>query len=264
MRQARDQEAILTASFLNLSNQAEKLVSEMDFRFLYDRSRHVFHIGYNLDAARLDDNYYDLLASEARITSLIAIAKGDVPVEHWLHLNRPVTSLSGMRVLLSWSATLFEYLMPALYLRTYPNTLLEESARGAVMRQIEYGRQKGVPWGISESGFYQFDANQNYQYRAFGVPGLGFKRGLADDLVIAPYASLMAVGFAPQQVLQNTARLAELGGLGQYGFYEALDFTEKRVPVGTPAHARVAADVVLPAPTDAPEVQTAEREEPTS
>ena len=232
MRQARDQEAILTASFLNLSNQAEKLVSEMDFRFLYDRSRHVFHIGYNLDAARLDDNYYDLLASEARITSLIAIAKGDVPVEHWLHLNRPVTSLSGMRVLLSWSATLFEYLMPALYLRTYPNTLLEESARGAVMRQIEYGRQKGVPWGISESGFYQFDANQNYQYRAFGVPGLGFKRGLADDLVIAPYASLMAVGFAPQQVLQNTARLAELGGLGQYGFYEALDFTEKRVPVG--------------------------------
>jgi cyclic beta-1,2-glucan synthetase len=207
----------------------------MDFRFLYDPERHVFHIGYNMDAARLDDNYYDLLASEARITSLIAIAKGDVPVEHWLHLNRPVTKLGSQRVLLSWSATLFEYLMPALFLRTYEGTLLQESAQGAVRWQIEYGRSQGVPWGISESGYYHFDANRNYQYRAFGVPGLGFKRGLADDLVIAPYASLMAVGFAPGAVMQNAAALEKLGGLGQYGFYEALDFTQKRIPLGEKA-----------------------------
>ncbi len=232
MEQAREQSSIMLASYHRLAREAEQLVEDMDFRFLYNRERHVFHIGYNLDAARLDDNYYDLLASEARITSLIAIAAGEVPVEHWLHLNRPVTSLHGMRVLLSWSATLFEYLMPTLFLRTYPGTLLEESANGAVLWQMRYGQQHNVPWGISESGFYHFDANQNYQYRAFGVPGLGFKRGLADDLVVAPYASLMAIGFQPRQVMQNAARLAALGGLGQYGFYEALDFTEKRLPAG--------------------------------
>ncbi|HEY9087554.1 MAG TPA: glucoamylase family protein, partial [Anaerolineaceae bacterium] len=235
MAHAGEQSSILHASYTRLARQSEQFISEMDFRFLYDPERHVFHIGYNMDAARLDDNYYDLLASEARITSLIAIAKGDVPVEHWLHLNRPVTRLGSQRVLLSWSATLFEYLMPALFLRTYEGTLLHESAQGAVRWQIEYGRSQGVPWGISESGYYHFDANRNYQYRAFGVPGLGFKRGLADDLVIAPYASLMAVGFAPGAVMENAAALEKLGGLGQYGFYEALDFTQKRIPLGEKA-----------------------------
>ncbi len=204
----------------------------MDFRFLYNNRRRVFHIGYNLDAAHLDDNYYDLMASEARLTSLIAIAKGDVPTEHWLHLNRPVTRVNGTRVLLSWSATLFEYIMPTLFLKSYPDTLLDESAEGAVNWQVEYGLEKGLPWGISESGFYRFDANLNYQYRAFGVPGLGFKRGLSDDLVVAPYASLMSVKFAPKKVLQNAERLEEMGMLGLYGFYEAIDFTEKRLPPG--------------------------------
>jgi cyclic beta-1,2-glucan synthetase len=195
--------AVLLAGYNRIVREAWRYVSEMDFQFLYHPLRRVFHIGYNLDAARLDDNFYDLLASEARITSLIAIAKGDIPHEHWLHLNRPVTSLNGMHVLLSWSATMFEYLMPTLFLRSYDGTLLNESSQGAVLAQIEYGRQQSVPWGISESGFFRFDASQNYQYRAFGVPGLGFKRGLGDDLVIAPYASLMAVNFQPKKVLQN-------------------------------------------------------------
>lgn len=230
--EASGKAAVLLTGYANIAQQAQQYVDEMDFRFLYDPLRRVFHIGYNLDAALLDHNYYDLLASEARITSLIAIAKGDVPPEHWLHLNRPVTLVENLRVLLSWSATMFEYLMPPLFLRTYPGTLLNESALGAVLHQIDYGRSKGVPWGISESGFYRFDSNQNYQYRAFGVPGLGFKRGLSDDLVIAPYASFMAVGYRPKSVLRNADHLIEYNMLGLYGFYEAIDFTDNRLSVG--------------------------------
>ena len=232
MQDAAGRASILLAGFNRIAIASRRLVEEMDFRFLYNESRRVFHIGYNLDSARLDDNFYDLLASEARITSIVAIAKGDVPTEHWLHLNRPITSLEGVRVLLSWSATLFEYVMPTLFLQSYPDTLLDESTEGAVNWQIEFGRQKGVPWGVSESGFYRFDSNQNYQYQAFGVPGLGFKRGLSDDLVVAPYASLMSVKYAPKKVLQNAERLQEMGMYGLFGFYEAIDFTEKRLPAG--------------------------------
>ena len=201
----------------------------MDFRFLYHLQRRVFHIGFNLDAGQLDHNYYDLLASEARIASIIAIAKGEVPQSHWLHLGRPVTRVEGSYVLLSWSGTMFEYLMPPLFLRSYPGTLLADSTQGAVLHQIAYGKAKGVPWGISESGFYRFDANQNYQYRAFGVPGLGFKRGLGDDLVIAPYASLMAIGYDPHAVVRNLASLIEHNMLGLYGVYESIDFTTDRL-----------------------------------
>ncbi len=190
----------LITRYAQITSAAEQYVNEMDFRFLYHPQRRVFHIGFNLDAGQLDNNYYDLLASEARIASIIAIAKGEVPQSHWLQLSRPLTRVEGSYVLLSWSATMFEYLMPPLFLRSYPGTLLADSAQGAVLHQIAYGKTKGVPWGISESGFYRFDANQNYQYRAFGVPGLGFKRGLGDDLVIAPYASLMAIGYDPHAV----------------------------------------------------------------
>jgi cyclic beta-1,2-glucan synthetase len=220
--------------FTQLSDRAEQYVREMDFRFLYNSNRRIFHIGYNLDAGQPDANYYDLLASEARIASLIAIAQDVVPQSHWLQLSRPVTSVEGLRVLLSWSATMFEYLMPPLFVKSYTGTLLAESARGAVEHQIAYGKSKGVPWGISESGFYRFDANQNYQYRAFGVPGLGFKRGLGDDLVIAPYASLMAVCYEPQAVIQNVHELIEHQSFGLYGFYEAIDFTADRLLVGQP------------------------------
>ena len=219
----------LVTRFSQIMTRAEQYVSEMDFRFLYQLQRRVFHIGFNLDADQLDNNYYDLLASEARIASIIAIAKGEVPQSHWLQLSRPVTRVEGSYVLLSWNGTMFEYLMPPLFLRSYPGTLLADSTRGAVLHQIAYGKAKGVPWGISESGFYRFDANQNYQYRAFGVPGLGFRRGLGDDLVIAPYASLIAIDYDPHAVVRNLADLIERNMLGLYGVYESIDFTTDRL-----------------------------------
>jgi cyclic beta-1,2-glucan synthetase len=219
----------LVTRFAQIMTRAEQYVNEMDFRFLYHLQRRIFHIGYNLDTGQLDNSYYDLLASEARIASIIAIAKGEVPQSHWLHLGRPITRVEGSYVLLSWSGTMFEYLMPPLFLRSYPGTLLADSTRGAVLHQIAYGKAKGVPWGISESGFYLFDANQNYQYRAFGVPGMGFQRGLGDDLVIAPYASLMAIGYDPHAVVRNLAGLIERNIIGLYGVYESIDFTTDRL-----------------------------------
>jgi len=222
----------LMSIYAQRADHAEQLVMEMDFQFLYHPQRRVFHNGFNLDTGQLDNNCYDLLASEARIASIIALAKGEVPQSHWLQLSRPLTRIEGLHVLLSWSATMFEYLMPPLFLRSYPGTLLADSAQGAVLHQIAYGKAKGVPWGISESGFYLFDANQNYQYRAFGVPGLGFKRGLGDDLVVAPYASLIAIGYNPHAVAKNLSSLMEHNTFGVYGLYESIDFTKSRVPVG--------------------------------
>jgi cyclic beta-1,2-glucan synthetase len=232
MTQSESNADALLSRFSQIMLRAEQFVREMDFRFLYHPQRRVFHNGYNLDAGQLDNNYYDLLASEARIASVIAIAKGDVPQTHWLQLSRPLTMVEGQVVLLSWSATMFEYLMPPLFLHSYPGTLLADSAQGAVLCQIAYGKAKGVPWGISEAGFYRFDANQNYQYRAFGVPALGFKRGLGDDLVIAPYASLMAIGYDSHAVAENLVDLVSHNGFGLYGLYEAIDFTPNRLQIG--------------------------------
>jgi cyclic beta-1,2-glucan synthetase len=234
LAQAGENADALMDKFTQITIRAERYVQEMDFKFLYHSQRRVFHIGFNMDAGQLDNNYYDLLASEARIASIIALAKGEVPQSHWLQLSRPLIRVEGSRVLLSWSATMFEYLMPPLFLRSYPGTLLAESSHGAVLQQIAYGKSKGIPWGISESGFYQFDGNQNYQYRAFGVPGLGFKRGLSDDLVIAPYASIMAIAFNPQAVAQNLIDLIEHNGFGLYGLFESIDFTAHRLPIGDP------------------------------
>src|SRR4030066_1132918 len=212
--------------------RAERFAMEMALKFLYSPQRRVFHLGFNLDTGQLDNNYYDLLASEARIASIISLAKGEVPQSHWLQLSRPITRVEGTYVLLSWSATMFESLLPTLFLRSYPGTLLADSAQGAVPHQIAYGKAKGVPWGISESGFYLFDANQNYQYRAFGVPGLGFKRGLGDDLVVAPYASALALTVMPREACRNLQALAAKGFVGSYGFFEAVDYTPSRVPLG--------------------------------
>ena len=210
--------------------RAERLVTAMDFAFLYDRRRHLFHLGFNVTADALDRHHYDLLASEARLASFVAIAKGDVPVKHWVHLGRPMGRAAGRLVLLSWSATMFEYLMPPLLLREGRRTLLGTSCAAAVRAQIDYAARRGVPWGISESGYYAFDAQRNYQYRAFGVPALGFKRALDDECVVAPYASLLALPFAPRDVVRNLPRLEEVGALGAYGPYEAVDFTASRVP----------------------------------
>lgn len=218
--------------YTDLSEQSEQMVRDMAFDFLYDPQRRVFRIGYNVDAEEPDANYYDLLASEARITSLIAIAKGEVPQRHWLNLSRPITEVGGQRSLISWSGTMFEYLMPILWTRQYENTLLYESAQAAVKAQIAYALQKNVPWGISESGYYRFDAAMNYQYRAFGIPQLGFKRGLEDDIVISPYASLLALPMSPQAVMKNLQQLCDLDMYGDYGFYEAIDFTKARLSLG--------------------------------
>ena len=222
----------LEAELLAFGGRIDACVGAMDFRLLYDRVARLLHIGYDVTNGSPDPNHYDLLASEARVASFLAIAKGDVPVEHWFYLRRPMTRFRGRPTLLSWGGTMFEYLMPSLFLHSGDRTLLGQSCRVAVDAQVDYGRRRGVPWGISESGFHLFDPGHSYQYRAFGVPGLGLRRGLADDLVIAAYASISALYQRPRAVLDNIERLASLGGLGTHGFYEALDFTPDRVPAG--------------------------------
>jgi cyclic beta-1,2-glucan synthetase len=223
----------LRIGLFGLGEHAHDLFQTMEFGFLFDHQREVFYLGYRVQAEELDTNHYDLLASEARIASLVAIAKGDVPREHWLHLARPLSRVAGTRMLLSWNGSMFEYLMPDLLMRSYEGTLLAQTNQAVVQRQIEYARQQDVAcWGISESGYYRFDAQMNYQYRGFGVPGLGRKRGLAEDLVITPYASLLALPVDPQAVVENVVRLREEGMLGHYGFYEAVDYTGSRLPLG--------------------------------
>ena len=204
----------------------------MDFEFLYDTSTSLLAIGYDVGERRRDPTCYDLLASEARLASFLLIAQGQVPQKHWFALGRLLTSHGGDISLISWSGSMFEYLMPQLIMPSFDNTLLDQTCKAAVARQIEYGRQRAVPWGISESCYNATDMHQVYQYRAFGVPGLGFKRGLGDDLVIAPYASALALMVTPLEACRNLKRLAEEGFLGAYGFYEAIDYTPSRVPRG--------------------------------
>jgi cyclic beta-1,2-glucan synthetase len=207
-------------------------LADMDFGLLYDATRDLFAIGYNVSERRLDAGFYDLLASEARLASFVVIAQGDFGQEHWFALGRLLTSAGSVPALLSWSGSMFEYLMPLLVMPNYENTLLDRTYHAVVRRQIEYGRQRGVPWGISESGYNTIDQHKTYQYRAFGVPGLGLKRGLAEDLVIAPYASALALMVAPEAACRNLERLAADGQQGAYGFYEAVDYTPSRCPPG--------------------------------
>ena len=217
----------------HLAQQAGSLAA-LDYDFLYDASRHLMTVGFNVDRERRDSGHYDLLASEARFSTFVAIARGDAPQESWFAMGRLLTSEGGESVLLSWSGSMFEYLMPLLVMPTYENTLLDRTCLAAVNRQIAYGNQRGVPWGISESGYNAVDAAFNYQYRAFGVPGLGLKRGLGDDLVIAPYASALALMVRPGAACRNLERLAGLGLLGRHGMYEAVDYTPARLPRGQP------------------------------
>jgi len=199
--------------------------ADMDFGLLYDSARDLFAIGYNVNERRLDASFYDLLASEARLASFVVVARGNVGQEHWFALGRLLTSAGRVPALLSWSGSMFEYLMPLLVMPNYENTLLDRTYHAVVRRQVEYGRQRGVPWGISESGYNTIDQHRTYQYRAFGVPGLGLKRGLAEDLVIAPYASVLALMVAPKTACRNLERLAAEGQEGAYGLYEAVDYT---------------------------------------
>ena len=211
-----------------------RALADMDFEFLYDVGSGLLTIGFDVSERRRDPACYDLLASEARLASFLLIAQGKVPQKHWFALGRLLTSHGGDVSLISWSGSMFEYLMPQLIMPSYTHTLLEQTCKAAVARQIEYGRQRAVPWGISESCYNTMDFNQVYQYRAFGVPGLGFKRGLGDDLVIAPYASALALMVMPQEACRNLQVLNDQGFLGAYGFYEAIDYTPARVPRGKP------------------------------
>lgn len=222
----------LLVDFHYIQDQVEAEFQGIDFSFLYSEERHFFHIGYNVDAERLDNSYYDLLASEARLASFLAIAKRDVPQNHWLQLSRPVTLVDNVQSLLSWSGTMFEYLMPLLLMRDYSGTLLHQSYEAVVNHQIQYGKQHNIPWGISESGYYAFDGSQNYQYHAFGIPSLALKRGQDRDLVIAPYASVLALPIRPQAVLDNIRALKAHSALSTHGLIEAIDYTPSRLPVG--------------------------------
>ncbi|MGF7230258.1 GH36-type glycosyl hydrolase domain-containing protein [Arachidicoccus sp.] len=215
----------------NLSQECS-IFSQLEYRFLYDGSKHLLRIGFNVDEHLPDNSYYDLLASEVRLGIFVAIAQSKLPQECWFTLGRLLVNAGKAPVLLSWSGSMFEYLMPQLVMPSYENTLITQTNSAMVRRQIEYGKQRGVPWGISESGYNAVDTSLNYQYRAFGVPGLGLKRGLGDDLVIAPYAALLALMIAPKQACENLQRLTQEGFEGQYGFYEAIDYTSSRLPRG--------------------------------
>ncbi len=219
------------AAIEQLAQQAGELAL-VDYRFLYDGARDLLAIGYNVDQRRLDAGYYDLLASEARLASFVGIAQGQLPQDNWFALGRLLTTVGGEPVLLSWTGSMFEYLMPMLVMPSYEGTLLDQTCRAAVARQVEYGNQLGVPWGVSESGYNMLDAHFTYQYRAFGVPGLGLKRGLGDDVVVAPYASALALMVVPAAATKNLQRLAEAGARGRYGLYEAIDYTPARLPLG--------------------------------
>ncbi|WP_026309544.1 glycoside hydrolase family 94 protein [Niabella aurantiaca] len=206
--------------------------STVDYDFLYNKSQNLFHIGYNISEDIADKSYYDMLASEARLGIFAAIAQGKIPQTAWFTLGRLVTNLGNHPVLLSWSGSMFEYLMPQLLMPSYENTLLDRSNKGAVRNQIEYGGKSNAPWGISESGYNLVDTSLHYQYQSFGIPGLGLKRGLANDLVIAPYATMMALMIDPPEAVDNLRALAQKGFEGRYGFYEAIDYTPSRMPRG--------------------------------
>lgn len=209
-----------------------KLIEDTNFSYLYDNEKGIFSIGFNVEDNKLTDSYYDLLASEARQASLVAIAKKDVPAKHWSNLSRTLTSLNGYKGLISWSGTAFEYLMPNVNIRKYPGSLLDESTKFLIMSQQEYSKRLGIPWGISEAAFNLKDLNSNYQYKAFGIPWLGLKRGLADELNITPYASILAINENTKAVIENLKLLEKHDMYDKYGFYEALDFTKDRLAYG--------------------------------
>ncbi len=215
-----------------LARRCDQIIEEMDFSFLFDVERKLFTVGYNVTASRADDSYYDLLASEARLASFVGIAKGEIPQQHWFRMGRTLTKVDGGRALISWTGTMFEYLMPLLVMRNYQATLLSETYETIVRRQIEYGDERGVPWGISEAAYNVRDLHLNYQYGPFGVPGLGLKRGLIEDVVVAPYATMLAAEIDPYSAMRNLRRLQREGALGPYGFYESIDYTPERLPEG--------------------------------
>lgn len=220
----------LVKRLLTLAEFCEHLVNEMEFGFLFDPVKKFFSIGYQVEDQKLDNGYYDILTSEARLASFVAIAKSDVPALHWFRLSRSLISINHSLVMVSWSGSMFEYLMPLLVMQSPTGSLLDQTCRCIVQRQITYGAERGVPWGISESAYNVQNLHHTYQYSNFGVPGLGLKRGLSEDLVIAPYATALAAMIDPVEAIKNFKKLTEIGAEGRYGFFEALDFTPERLP----------------------------------
>ncbi len=235
MKRAADSAAALARRLSDMIRTAENLFRSMDFSFLFDPSRKLFSIGFRAMEGILDASCYDLLASEARLTSFIAIAKGDAESSHWFRLGRSFTPVEGGSALISWSGSMFEYLMPALVMRSPAGSVLNLTNELVVRRQIAYGAERHVPWGVSESAFNARDLDLSYQYSGFGVPGLGLKRGLSEDLVIAPYATALAAMVDGPAAARNFAAMKQVGGEGPYGYYEALDYTKNRVPEGRQA-----------------------------
>ena len=222
----------LSARIDKLKRRLMTLFNNMDFSKLYDEGKGLFSIGLDTRQNKLSDTHYDLLASEARQTGFIAIAKGDVPGKHWFRLSRPLTIAGESRVLLSWGGTMFEYLLPLITMKSYDHTLLSETYKSVVDMQYDYAEQRRIPWGISESGYYAFDLQMNYQYKAFGVPGLGMRSGLIRETVVSPYSVCLALLVNPKLALANMARLEKMGALGRFGFYEAIDYTQSRMHRG--------------------------------
>ncbi|HET6158600.1 MAG TPA: glucoamylase family protein [Dongiaceae bacterium] len=227
-----DETASLAERLLAVEQKARSMALAMDFGFLLDHDRKLLSIGYRVADGTLDPSCYDLLASEARLASFMAIAKGDVPARHWFRLGRAVTPIAHGAALISWSGSMFEYLMPSLVMRAPAGSLVERTSRLIVRRQIEYGATLGIPWGVSESAYNVRDLELTYQYSNFGVPGLGLKRGLGQNIVVAPYATALATMVDPSAAARNLEALAVVGGRGRYGFYEALDYTPARLPKG--------------------------------
>ncbi len=213
-----------------LADSAKSSAMSMEFGFMFDSGRQLLSIGYRCNDGTLDPNFYDLLASEARLASFFAIAKGDLPAKHWFSLGRTLTPIDGSSGLISWSGSMFEYLMPSLVMRAPSGSLLEQTNRLIVRRQEKFGDELGVPWGMSESEYYARDIQQTYQYSSFGIPDLGYKRGLAENTVIAPYASGLASMIDPSAAARNFKRMAGIGARGAYGWYEAIDYTRSRLP----------------------------------
>ncbi|MEP6768927.1 MAG: glucoamylase family protein [Acidobacteriota bacterium] len=232
LERCADAARALAQSFLDTARDASQYLEEMDFRFLFDPERKLFSIGYRAADGRLDPGYYDLLASEARLASFLAIARGDVPASHWYRLGRALTPVGKGSALISWSGSMFEYLMPDLVMDVPGGSLLDQTSRLVVARQIRFGEERGVPWGVSEAAYNARDLDFTYQYSNFGVSGLGLKRGLSEDLVVAPYATGLAAMIDPSAAARNFRRFAEIGARGRYGFYESIDATPSRLPAG--------------------------------
>ena len=224
--------AAYQASLESIARRATQLALAMEFGFLVQAERQLLSIGYRVADRAQDPSCYDLLASEARLASFIAIAKGDLPVRHWFRLGRRLTAVGRSSALISWSGSMFEYLMPILVMREPLGSVLGETARTIVQRQIQYGRERKLPWGVSESALNARDREFTYQYSSFGVPGLGLQRGLGEEAVVAPYATGLAVMVEPQASVRNFERLQVLGARGDFGWYDAMDFTPSRLPAG--------------------------------